>query len=271
MNYNKAFFKKSNQTRLLTACIAALFLFTGTACASKAPVQPSQEPGTAAAPDASQTPEPVNPSETPQTPGTSPAPDASQAPEPANPSETLQTPGTSPAPDASQAPGSQPQAGSGGQISSEEARNAALSDSGIAASEATFVEEKLEYEDGITVYKLEFYTSTGEYEYEINASTGAIHSKSTESFPGGSTQHNSANHPHNNTASGSSSDIGMDNAKSTALSHAGLSADSVTFSKVEQDMDDGRLVYEIEFYCNGQEYEYELLASDGSILKYEVD
>ncbi len=271
MNYNKAFFKKSSQTRLLTACIAALFLFTGTACASKTPIQPSQDPGTTAAPDASQAPASPNPSETPQTPGTSPAPDASQAPAPANPSETSQTPGTSPAPDASQAPGSQPQAGSGGQISSEEAKNTVLTDAGIAASEATFTKEKLDYENGIPVYELEFYTSTGEYEYEIHAVSGAILSKSSESFSGGHTQHNVNEQPHSSTASGTSSDIGMDSAKSIALSHAGLSADSVTFSKVEQDMDDGRLVYEIEFYCNGQEYDYELLASDGSILKYEVD
>lgn len=223
MKHKNYFFKGSKWTKHFITCIAALFLFTGTACASKAPVQQPQAPGTAAVP------------ETPDAPGI-------QAP-----SDT------------------------GGQISSEDARNAALSDAGIAASEATFTKEKLDYEDGIAVYDLEFYTSTEEYEYEINAATGAVYSKSAEAFQGSHTQHNGNGHSHSSQASGSSSDIGMEAAKSMALAHAGLSADRVSFSKVELDTDDGLFVYEVEFYCDGREYEYKLLASDGSVLEYEMD
>lgn len=174
--------------------------------------------------------------------------------------------------DTPKAPDSQPSADATGQITSEDAKNAALTDAGISSSEATFTKEKLDYEDGIAVYELEFYTSTKEYEYEINAATGAVYSKSSETFHGSHAEHNSNGHSHNGTASeGSSSDIGAENARALALEHAGLSADSVTYSKTELDMDDGLMVYEIEFYCDGKEYEYKLLASDGSILEYEVD
>ena len=68
-----------------------------------------------------------------------------------------------------------------------------------------------------------------------------------------------------------SSDIGSDKAKSIALNHAGVSESSTYELKVKQDYDDGRLEYEVEFKANGVEYEYTILASDGSILSHESD
>ena len=47
----------------------------------------------------------------------------------------------------------------------------------------------------------------------------------------------------------------MDRAKSIALGHAGV---SVSFSKAKLDDDDGRGVYEIEFYVGNTEYEDEM-------------
>lgn len=244
MRYNKEFFRRPKWAKYAIACLAALLIATGCSCSSNAPTD-----------------------EPPQVPA-----DASQAPADTTRSPEVQAPAdTSPAPtDTPKAPDSQPSADATGQITSEDAKNAALTDAGISSSEATFTKEKLDYEDGIAVYELEFYTSTKEYEYEINAATGAVYSKSSETFHGSHAEHNS--HSHNGTASeGSSSDIGAENARTLALEHAGLSADSVTYTKTELDMDDGLMVYEIEFYCDGKEYEYKLLASDGSVLEYEVD
>lgn len=61
--------------------------------------------------------------------------------------------------------------------------------------------------------------------------------------------------------------IGVDRAKSIALGHAGVSASSVSFSKAKLDDDDGRGVYEIEFYVGNTEYDYEIDAHSGSILE----
>ena len=60
-------------------------------------------------------------------------------------------------------------------------------------------------------------------------------------------------------------------AKSAALSHAGLSASAVTGFQCELDEDDGRYRYEIEFRANGMEYEYEIDAATGTVLKAEMD
>jgi len=65
--------------------------------------------------------------------------------------------------------------------------------------------------------------------------------------------------------------IGVDKAKSIALKHAGLSSSSVVFTTAKFDTDDGQKVYEIEFMNGNVEYEYELRATDGTILDYDMD
>ncbi|MDE6209220.1 MAG: PepSY domain-containing protein [Lachnospiraceae bacterium] len=150
------------------------------------------------------------------------------------------------------------------QISSDEAKNKALTDAGVSSTDVTYTKTKLDYEDGITVYEIEFYTSTHEYEYEINANTGAVYKKSVEVL-----KNNTGNNNDNGNTNGDY--IGIDKAKSIALSHAGFSASEVDFSKAKLDKDDGFVIYEIEFYKNGVEYEYEINAITGDILKYDWD
>ena len=73
------------------------------------------------------------------------------------------------------------------------------------------------------------------------------------------------------TTTSSSSDIGAEKAKQIALEHAGLSASKVSFIKTEADYDDGRKVYDIEFYSGNKEYDYEILASNGTIVSVDYD
>lgn len=67
------------------------------------------------------------------------------------------------------------------------------------------------------------------------------------------------------------STIGLDAAKTIALEHAKLAAADVTFTKTKEDRDDGRLEYDIEFLAGGKEYEYEIAATTGDILKSSVE
>ena len=60
--------------------------------------------------------------------------------------------------------------------------------------------------------------------------------------------------------------IGRDAAKDAAVKHAGLSAQQVEEAIVQLDFDDGLMVYEVEFVCDGWEYDYEINALDGTIL-----
>ena len=58
--------------------------------------------------------------------------------------------------------------------------------------------------------------------------------------------------------------ITEETAKSKALSHAGLRADQVTFIRAHLDYDDGRQVYDVEFYtADYTEYDYEIDARTG--------
>lgn len=65
--------------------------------------------------------------------------------------------------------------------------------------------------------------------------------------------------------------IGKDKAKKIALNKAGITADGVVFEDFELDRDAGIYHYEIEFHKNGKEYEIDIKADDGTVLKWEED
>ena len=142
-------------------------------------------------------------------------------------------------------------------ISREKARSIALSDASLSAADVTFTKTKLDREDGMLVYEIEFVTAAAEYEYEIDAVTGAIRERSIETRA--------------TAQPAASSYIGVDQAKSIALKHAGLSAAEVSFTKAKLEKDDGLRKYEIEFIKDSTEYEYEIDAATGSVLEYDVE
>ena len=199
-------------------------------------------------------------------------------------------------------------------IGLESAKSIALKDANLSESDVTFTEARLDNDDWTKNYDLEFFTSSHEYDYEINALTGAIMDKSVElrevnrSKPAAqasedkqtnsSAASSSENKQSNSSAASSSKDkqsnssaasstkdkqsnsdktknqdsyIGVDKAKSLATKHAGVSSSSVTFSKAKLDDDDGKMIYDIEFYKGGTEYEYEIDAFTGKILEYDID
>ena len=175
------------------------------------------------------------------------------------------------------------QASDSAYIGVEAAKSAAFAHAGLDASQVTTDEVDFDYEDGRMVYELEFYADGAEYEYDIDASTGAVVKFSQE---GGRTQTSSSagsGGASGNVSSGSGSgtaqsgaggtaaDIGREAALAAALSHAGVSQDQVYNLEVKREYDDGRLEYEIEFKTGGWEYEYTINAADSTILDYERD
>ena len=64
------------------------------------------------------------------------------------------------------------------EISVERAKQIALSHAGVGS--ARFKKAKLDYENGIKVYEIEFKVGNLEYEYDINVSNGAVISSSVE-------------------------------------------------------------------------------------------
>ncbi len=66
-------------------------------------------------------------------------------------------------------------------------------------------------------------------------------------------------------------DVGQDAAKQAALDHAGLTVGDVTGWKIEREWDDGRLEYDIEFWCGNTEYDYTIDGHSCSVVKHEWD
>ena len=60
-------------------------------------------------------------------------------------------------------------------------------------------------------------------------------------------------------------------AKEIALKNAGLREEDVTFVRSHPDWEDGRPTYEIEFFTNDMEYDYEIDAVTGNILSMDRD
>lgn len=175
---------------------------------------------------------------------------------------------SSTAPSAAVPQATQPPTSSGqpvGEITLERAKQIALEHAGLSTDKVVMIKARLDYEDGIRVYDVEFYSGNKEYDYEINAQTGAIHSVDwdVESF---STPNSSSTGGGNNGAS-----ISADRAKQIALNHAGLSTSDVSYIKAELDYEHSRLVYEIEFRQGRMEYDYEIDAYSGAVLRHERD
>ena len=144
-------------------------------------------------------------------------------------------------------------------IGVERAKEIALKDAGLSASQVSFVRAGLDWDNGRMEYEVEFWKDNVEYDYEIDASTGEIRSwdHDIEGYSIGNAQ--------------SSSDIGAEQAKTIALNHAGVSASDAVFLYAEPDRDDGRRVYEVEFYSGSREYDYEIDAATGDVVSYDFD
>ena len=105
--------------------------------------------------------------------------------------------------------------------------------------------------------------------------------KSKKNAADNNRHHISTDNETNNTSTGKTSTvsevaasrhyISMDMAKSITLKDAGLRPSFVTFEKALLKKDDGKIIYEIEFFTSTYEYEYEVDAYSGAILSKDVD
>ncbi|MBQ3134730.1 MAG: PepSY domain-containing protein [Oscillospiraceae bacterium] len=60
-------------------------------------------------------------------------------------------------------------------------------------------------------------------------------------------------------------------AEAIALNHAGLTAEQVWGLRSEFDIDDGVKVWDVEFRCDGWEYDYEIHAVSGAIRSFDKE
>ena len=141
-------------------------------------------------------------------------------------------------------------------ISADKAKKIALGDAKLAEKDVTFVKVELELENNRLVYDVEFYSGNVEYDYDIDAVSGAIVSadKDIENYV----------IPAQPSTEAKASEISVEKAKQIALSHAGVS--SARFTKAKIDYENGVKVYEIEFKVGNMEYEYDINVVNGAIV-----
>lgn len=184
----------------------------------------------------------------------------------------------------------------GGDIGEARAWEIAFGHAGVAAEEVSAFPAKRDYDNGALVYELEFFAGGYEYDYEISAADGGVvkfekepgvqtapvqtpagndAGNSTGSsagdstgigMPAGNTSGTPAKTP---SAVDKTGDIGEERAWAAAYAHAGVAAADVTASPAKVDYENGIRVYELEFFYGGYEYDYEINAADGSVIKFE--
>lgn len=172
-------------------------------------------------------------------------------------------------------------------ISMEQAQTAALDAANIDAANADVSSATLSEIAGITCYKVEFTSGDYAYSYSINAESGEVLEMSSREqtvatlVPEDGTQTdtpatNSSGSattpaqakPSTNPSTGAVSEA---KAQEIALAHAGVKAVDATITKSKLDYDDGRQVYEIEWYANGAKYDYEIDIATGEVVKSDYE
>ena len=73
------------------------------------------------------------------------------------------------------------------------------------------------------------------------------------------------------TAFAAGQGLTLNQAKQAALDYAGVKANEATFTKAHRDYDDGREVYEIEFYVGNTEYDMDVDVLTGRITDFSVE
>lgn len=182
-------------------------------------------------------------------------------------------------------------------LTEQEAEELALTDAGALKNEAERVRTKTDFEDGESVYEVEFYLDRLEYDYTISQETGLILQWSVEGKDAGTaqvertlsgetaeeqqteaslsdeTEEDPRKASGQNGAGQASQEafIGIERAKELVLADAGLTEEEVVFTSLSFDREWGYGDYELEFRQDRREYEYTVDAATGEILSFEQD
>lgn len=161
-------------------------------------------------------------------------------------------------------------------ISLEDAIEIAVNHAGVARENARFTKTQLDNDDKVKKYEIDFIANGKEYEYDIALGDGKIIKNEAEaerntdnptaSAPG-QTEKNAAE----TTKKQSAGYISVEDAKDAALRHASVSADNAVFEKAAFDSDDLIPHYDIEFHCDGYEYDYEINASTAEVIEFDKE
>lgn len=141
------------------------------------------------------------------------------------------------------------------------AKAIAMEHAGVSADSIYDLNIKMDFEDGVLVYEIEFKSGDIEYEYEIDAASGEILESERETDTLAEEPSSKAELP----------EIGSAKAEAIALEHAGVSADNACDMNTKKDREGDVSVYEIQFRCDDVVYAYEIDAVSGAILDHDTE
>ena len=155
-------------------------------------------------------------------------------------------------------------------IGKDKAMDIAVAEFGKAsAAEILHSEVDPELDESPAHYEVEITGRNGEeIEYKIDAYSGAVIETKREAADDDEA---SEAQPAKPTQPGTAQDIGHAKAKSIALNHAGVDANTVYDMNIQLDVEDGTIIYEVEFKSGNREYDYEIDAATGAILHHETE
>lgn len=108
------------------------------------------------------------------------------------------------------------------------------------------------------IYEIEFNDKNYKYEIEVDSKTGNVIKYEKDII-------SKSPISNNNTA------ISEEEAKKIATDYLNINVEDVSFTKNKLDYDDGNLIYELEFYYNGNEYEFDIDAYNKEIINVSID
>lgn len=108
------------------------------------------------------------------------------------------------------------------------------------------------------IYEIEFSDKNYKYEIEVDSKTGNVIKYEKDII-------SKSPISNNNTA------ISEEEAKKIATDYLNINVEDVSFTKNKLDYDDGNLIYELEFYYNGNEYEFDIDAYNKEIINVSID
>lgn len=171
-------------------------------------------------------------------------------------------------------------------VGRDAALEAALNDAGVSEADTSRLNVSEDMDDGRKVYEIGFDVAEKEYDYEIQASDGAILSSDVETNEGYTASQNSGAQDDTsgqNTGAAQDSTQSQQNANNAGTGTADVAvsleeATKIALDKVpgatEQDIrinleqDDGRQKYEGDIIYEQKEYDFEIDANSGEVLEW---
>lgn len=155
-------------------------------------------------------------------------------------------------------------------IGRDAALEAALNDAGVSEADTTRLKVSEDMDDGRKVYEIGFDVAEKEYDYEIQASDGAILSSDVETNEGYTAAQGSSSQ---NDTSGQNAGAGTSDAAVSLEEATRIALDKVPGAteqdiRINLDYDDGRQKYEGDIIYEQMEYDFEIDANTGEVIEW---